>query len=169
MGTSSRRGNPAPSVRRAASRLGYLPFLSSRPSMLPASSTAARSRPTTQPRSATGLSALSRVKDCLLRLLARRLRLLSNRRPVQQSALSKMPPLKKQHQPSRTVFHGTVPGLSCSPIGKINIDVLFRDKDHFCREAIGLRWWTWRALIMHCLAGLLWPSSWQYLTTPTSR
>ena len=27
-------------------------------------------------------------------------------------------------------------GLSCSPIGKIKIDVLFRDKDHFRREAI---------------------------------
>ena len=32
------------------------------------------------------------------------------------------------------VFHGIVPGLSHSPIGKIKIDVLFGDKDHFCRE-----------------------------------
>ena len=27
---------------------------------------------------------------------------------------------------SRTVFHGIVPGLSCSPIGKIKINVHFR-------------------------------------------
>ncbi|SPT18305.1 unnamed protein product [Triticum aestivum] len=43
---------------------------------------------------------------------------------------------EKQLQPSQTVFHGIVPGHSCSPIGKIKIDVLFGDKDHFCREAI---------------------------------
>ena len=34
------------------------------------------------------------------------------------------------------MFHGIVPGLSYSPIGKIKIDVLFGDKDHFHREAI---------------------------------
>ncbi|XP_020196575.1 uncharacterized protein [Aegilops tauschii subsp. strangulata] len=43
---------------------------------------------------------------------------------------------EKQLQPNRTVFHGIVPGLSCSPIGKIKIDVLFGDKVHFRREAI---------------------------------
>ena len=42
----------------------------------------------------------------------------------------------KQLMPSRTVFHGIVPGLSCSPIGKIKMDVLFGDKDHFRREAV---------------------------------
>ena len=42
----------------------------------------------------------------------------------------------KQLMPSRTVCHGIVPGLSCSPIGKIKMDVLFGDKDHFRREAI---------------------------------
>ena len=36
----------------------------------------------------------------------------------------------KQLMPSQTVFHGIVPGLSCSPIGKIKMDVLFGDKDH---------------------------------------
>ena len=34
------------------------------------------------------------------------------------------------------MFHGIVPGFSCSPIGKVKIDVLFGDKDHFRREAI---------------------------------
>ena len=43
---------------------------------------------------------------------------------------------QRQLQNSRTVFHGIVPGLSCSPIGKILIDVLFGDKDHFRREPI---------------------------------
>lgn len=43
---------------------------------------------------------------------------------------------QRQLQSSRTVFHDIVPSLSCSPIGKILIDVLFRDKDHFCRESI---------------------------------
>ncbi|SPT16855.1 unnamed protein product [Triticum aestivum] len=42
----------------------------------------------------------------------------------------------KQLMPSRTVFHGIVPGLSCSSIGKIKMDILFGDKDHFRREAI---------------------------------
>ena len=43
---------------------------------------------------------------------------------------------QRQLQNSRTVFHGIVPGLSCSPIGKILIDVLFGDKDHFRRESV---------------------------------
>ena len=43
---------------------------------------------------------------------------------------------EKQLQPSRTVFHGIVPGLSCSPISKIKIDFLLGDKDHFRREPI---------------------------------
>src|SRR3954468_19053091 len=43
---------------------------------------------------------------------------------------------QRQLQSSRTVFHGIVPGLSCSRIGKILIDVLFGDKDHFRRELV---------------------------------
>ena len=43
---------------------------------------------------------------------------------------------QKQLLPSRTVFHGIVPGLSCSPIGKTQIDVLFGDKNHFRRELV---------------------------------
>ncbi|KAI5000682.1 hypothetical protein ZWY2020_010641 [Hordeum vulgare] len=38
--------------------------------------------------------------------------------------------------PISTVFHGIVPGQSCSPIGKIQLDVLFGDKAHFRRESI---------------------------------
>ncbi|XP_073353664.1 uncharacterized protein [Aegilops tauschii subsp. strangulata] len=43
---------------------------------------------------------------------------------------------EKQLLPNRIVFHGIVPGLSCSPIVKIKIDVLFSDKLHFRCEPI---------------------------------
>ena len=43
---------------------------------------------------------------------------------------------QRQLQPSRTIFHGIVPGLSCSPIGKTQIDVLFGDKEHFHQEPV---------------------------------
>ena len=33
--------------------------------------------------------------------------------------------------PTRTVFHGIVSGLSCSPIGRFWLDVLFGDSSHF--------------------------------------
>jgi hypothetical protein len=39
-------------------------------------------------------------------------------------------------QPSRTVFHGIVPGHSCSPIGKIWLYVLFGTEENFHREPI---------------------------------
>ncbi|KAI5000765.1 hypothetical protein ZWY2020_010724 [Hordeum vulgare] len=35
-----------------------------------------------------------------------------------------------------TIFHGNVSGQSCSPVGKIQLDVLFGDKAYFRREAI---------------------------------
>ncbi|KAI5005983.1 hypothetical protein ZWY2020_033226 [Hordeum vulgare] len=38
--------------------------------------------------------------------------------------------------PTSTVFHGIVPRQSCSPIGKIQLDILFGDKAHFRRESI---------------------------------
>ena len=39
-------------------------------------------------------------------------------------------------EPTRTVFHGIVPRLSCSPIGRVQLDVLFGDISHFRREPI---------------------------------
>ena len=42
----------------------------------------------------------------------------------------------KDLEPTRTVFHGIVPGLSCSPIGRVRLDVLFGDNSHFRREPI---------------------------------
>ena len=53
-----------------------------------------------------------------------------------RDTLEKLNVKTKQLVPTRTVFHGIVPGLSCAPIGKIKIDVLFGDKEHFRREAI---------------------------------
>ncbi|XP_020150560.1 uncharacterized protein [Aegilops tauschii subsp. strangulata] len=42
----------------------------------------------------------------------------------------------KQLKPTRMVFHGIVPSLSCSPIGWIRLDTLFGTSDHFRREPI---------------------------------
>ena len=53
-----------------------------------------------------------------------------------RDTLEKLNVKTKQLIPTRTVFHGIVPGLSCAPIVKIKIDVLFGDKEHFRREAI---------------------------------
>ena len=76
---------------------------------------------------------------------------------------------QRQLQNSRTVFHGIVPGLSCSPIGKILMDVLFGEKSTSAESQFGLRWWTSRAHTMRYSADPPWPSSWQSPTTPTSR
>ena len=53
-----------------------------------------------------------------------------------QDTMEKLGIKQKQLLPSRTVFHGIVPGLSCSPIGKTQIDVLFGDKNHFRCEPV---------------------------------
>ena len=39
-------------------------------------------------------------------------------------------------QPSRTTFHGIVPGLSCTPLGRIRLDVVFGTEENFRREPI---------------------------------
>ena len=38
--------------------------------------------------------------------------------------------------PSRTTFHGIVPGLSCTPLGRIRLDVVFGTPENFRREPI---------------------------------
>ena len=43
---------------------------------------------------------------------------------------------EKHLQPTSTFFHGIVSGLSCSPLGKIWLDVVFGTKEHFRREPI---------------------------------
>ncbi|XP_020172582.1 uncharacterized protein [Aegilops tauschii subsp. strangulata] len=42
----------------------------------------------------------------------------------------------KDLEPTQTIFHGIVPGLSCSPIGRIRLDVLFGDSNHFRRKPL---------------------------------
>ena len=39
-------------------------------------------------------------------------------------------------QPSRTVFHGIVPGYAGSSMGNIRLDVLFSTKDNYRRESV---------------------------------
>ena len=39
-------------------------------------------------------------------------------------------------QPSRTTFHGIVPGLSCTPLGRIRLDMVFGTPENFRRELI---------------------------------
>ena len=68
-----------------------------------------------------------------------------------------------------TTFHGIVPGLSCTPKGKIWLDVLFGGKETAVVNAWCLRLLTSRARIMPYSAELPWPSSWPQLMCPTSR
>lgn len=39
-------------------------------------------------------------------------------------------------EPSRTVFHGIVSGLSCTPLGRIRLEVVFGSEENFRREPI---------------------------------
>jgi trimethylamine:corrinoid methyltransferase-like protein len=41
-----------------------------------------------------------------------------------------------QLKPTKLTFHGIVPGLSCTPMGRIQLEVLFGEKDNFRREPI---------------------------------
>jgi hypothetical protein len=41
-----------------------------------------------------------------------------------------------QLKPSKLTFHGIMPGLSCTPMGRVQLEVLFREKDNFRRELI---------------------------------
>jgi hypothetical protein len=41
-----------------------------------------------------------------------------------------------QLKPSKLTFHGIVPGHSCTPIGRIQLEVLFGEKDNYHREPI---------------------------------
>jgi hypothetical protein len=41
-----------------------------------------------------------------------------------------------QLKPTKLTFHGIVPGHSCTPMGKIQLEVLFGEKDNHRRESI---------------------------------
>ena len=45
--------------------------------------------------------------------------------------MSKLGHKAEDLEPTRMIFHGIVSGLSCSPIGRVRLDVLFSDNSHF--------------------------------------
>jgi hypothetical protein len=49
-----------------------------------------------------------------------------------QDTMQKLGIKENMLEPSKTTFHGIVPGLSCAPMGKIRIDVMFGNRDK-CR------------------------------------
>jgi hypothetical protein len=53
-----------------------------------------------------------------------------------QSSLEKLGIPLAQLKPSRLTFHGIVPGHSCTPLGKVQLEVLFGEKGNSRREPI---------------------------------
>lgn len=55
---------------------------------------------------------------------------------LDRDTMTKLGLKAKDLQPTRMIFHNIVPGLSCSPIGWIWLEILFGGKEHFRREPI---------------------------------
>src|SRR3954463_8643213 len=53
-----------------------------------------------------------------------------------RDTLTKLGLTEKDLKRSRTTFHGIVPGLSCTPMGRIRLDVIFDREENFRREPI---------------------------------
>jgi hypothetical protein len=53
-----------------------------------------------------------------------------------RSLLEKLGIPVAQLTPSRLTFHGIVPGNSCSPMGRIQLEVMFEEKDNSHCELI---------------------------------
>jgi hypothetical protein len=53
-----------------------------------------------------------------------------------RSSLEKLGIPLAQLKPRRLTFHGIMPGHSCTPLGKVQLDVLFRKKGNSRREPI---------------------------------
>jgi hypothetical protein len=51
---------------------------------------------------------------------------------IYRDTMHKMGITENMLEPSRTTFHGIVPGVSCAPMGKVRVDVLFGTKEN-CR------------------------------------
>jgi hypothetical protein len=60
----------------------------------------------------------------------------NNMNLLYQSSMEKLGILVAQQKPSRLTFHGIVPGHSCSPMGRIQLEVLFREKGNSRSEPI---------------------------------
>jgi hypothetical protein len=68
-----------------------------------------------------------------------------------------------QLKPTKLTFHGIVPGHSCTPMGKIQLEVLFGEKDNHCCEPI------WFEVVdlnspYHALLG--WPALAKFMAIP---
>jgi hypothetical protein len=53
-----------------------------------------------------------------------------------RTSMEKLGILAIQLKPTKLTFHGIVPGHSCTPMGRIQLEVLFGEKDNFRREPI---------------------------------
>jgi hypothetical protein len=53
-----------------------------------------------------------------------------------QSSMEKLGIPLAQLKPSRLTFHGIMPGHSCTPMGRVQLEVLFGEKGNSCREPI---------------------------------
>jgi hypothetical protein len=53
-----------------------------------------------------------------------------------RSSMEKLGIPLAQLKPSRLTFHGIVPGHSCTPMGRVQLEVLFGEKGNSCREPI---------------------------------
>jgi hypothetical protein len=53
-----------------------------------------------------------------------------------RTSMEKLGILTAQLKPTKMTFHGIVPGHSCTPMGRIQLEVLFGEKDNFHREPI---------------------------------
>jgi hypothetical protein len=83
-----------------------------------------------------------------------------------RSSMEKLGIPLAQLKPSRLTFHGIVPGHSCTPMGRVQLEVLFGEKGNSRREPI------WFEVVdisspYHALLGRpSWPSSWRCRTMP---
>jgi hypothetical protein len=60
----------------------------------------------------------------------------SNIKLLYRSSLEKLGILLAQLKPSRLTFHGIVPGHSCTPMGRVQLEVLFEKKGNSRHEPI---------------------------------
>jgi hypothetical protein len=77
-----------------------------------------------------------------------------------QDMMHKLGIKKNMLEPSKTTFHSIVPGLSCSPMGKIRLDVMFGHRDKCWVENLQFEFVDLESPYHALLVGRHWPSSW---------
>ena len=73
----------------------------------------------------------------------------------------------KDLEPTRTIFHAIIPGLSYSPIGRVRLDVLFGDSSHFRCEPVWFEVVDLSSAYHTLLGRPALAKSWLFPTTPT--